>query len=358
MKITEKKRYQHKITIGKKPDGTLLRKTFYSYKSKKDAKRKAEEWKIEQKACSLAGVTLPGEDMPFSSWAAYWLEVYKKPNVSNKTYCDTYLKNTQRYIIPYFKETPLQSIRPVDIKTFFAFMSTYSQSLLNKLRIILNGLFESAADNEYCIKNPCRNIHPKGKKAKEKKTYTKKENDVLIQYARNHHYGLMIWILLECGLRPGELLGLKKKDFDIKNKTLHVCRAVSSDENGKPMLGPPKTEQSDRVLPISAELAKAIKNTLQNDLLFVTKRGNLFTEQSFVRNRYNVFFKDLNADRKVPIKKLSPYCMRHTCATLLYNKTKDIYALSKFLGHASIEITASTYVHTDVEQLREHLNVI
>ena len=118
------------------------------------------------------------------------------------------------------------------------------------------------------------------------------------------------------------------------------------------------TGQSDRVLPISAELAKAIKNTLQNDLLFVTKRGNLFTEQSFVRNRYNVFFRDLNADRKRPIRKLPPYSMRHTCATLIYNETRDIYALSKFLGHTSIDITASTYVHSDVEQLRNSLKVI
>lgn len=39
-----KKRYEHKITLGKDIDGNLIRKSFYSTKSKRDAKRKAEEY--------------------------------------------------------------------------------------------------------------------------------------------------------------------------------------------------------------------------------------------------------------------------------------------------------------------------
>ena len=353
-----KKRYQCKITVGRRPNGTLLRKTFYSYKSVKDAKKRAELWQIEEKAAQMAGTTVIGEEITFSVWAARWLDIYKKPTVSFKTYRDTYVNNVQKYLLPYFQQMPLQSIKPTDIKAFFASMSSYSQSLVDKLFLILNSLFETAVDDDYCTKNPCRNIRPKGIRAKEKQTYTEQERDILMQYAREHKYGLMIRILLECGLRPGELLGLAKEDFDTGRKTLHVQRAVSLDSHGNLSVGSPKTVQSDRIIPISAELAEAVSDLAQNGLIFVNAKGQLLSEQAFVRNRYNVFFRDLNAQRTAPIQKLSPYCMRHTCATLLYNKTKDIYALSKFLGHASIEITASTYVHADVEALRDHLLVV
>ena len=45
-----KKRYEHKITLGKDIDGNLIRKSFYSTKSKRDAKRKAEEYAETYKA--------------------------------------------------------------------------------------------------------------------------------------------------------------------------------------------------------------------------------------------------------------------------------------------------------------------
>lgn len=355
-----KKQFQHKITIGRNLDGTAIRKAFYSSKSKSDAKKKAEAWLVNQKAHQIAGVSITDENILFDSWARHWLEVYKKPTVSAKTYNDTYLQNVEKYLIPYFSSAPLRSIKPVDITAFFSTKTGFSQSLLDKLRLCLNQIFEAAIDNDYCSKNPCRKISPKGNKAKAMDTYTKDERDTLIEYAKFHRYGIMIWILLECGLRPGELLGLKKSDFNIKNKVLRISRAVSEDENKKPIIGPPKTDQSIRSLPISTELAAAINNieTDSDSLLFCTQNGGIMSERSFTRNRYNVFFEDLNKVRNKPIRKLNPYAMRHTCATLNYEKSKDIYALSKFLGHASVEITASTYVHTNVEQLRKHLKVV
>ena len=43
-----------------------------------------------------------------------------------------------------------------------------------------------------------------------------------------------------------------------------------------------------------------------------------------------------------------PLELRHTCGPLLYARTKNIYAASKFLGHANINLTAKIYVHSDV----------
>jgi integrase len=39
------------------------------------------------------------------------------------------------------------------------------------------------------------------------------------------------------------------------------------------------------------------------------------------------------------IKKVTSHTLRHTAATLLYQKTKDIYAVSKVLNHHSVKVT-------------------
>ena len=40
----EKKRYEYKLTLGRGIDGKLIRKSFYSTKSKADARKKAEKY--------------------------------------------------------------------------------------------------------------------------------------------------------------------------------------------------------------------------------------------------------------------------------------------------------------------------
>lgn len=57
------------------------------------------------------------------------------------------------------------------------------------------------------------------------------------------------------------------------------------------------------------------------------------------------------------IEKLNPHELRHTCGTLLYQRTKNIYAVSKFLGHADIKITTDTYIHDDIDMLRDELGI-
>ncbi len=79
------------------------------------------------------------------------------------------------------------------------------------------------------------------------------------------------------------------------------------------------------------------------------------TPANYTKNRYNKFYAEF--ERDTGLRRLSPHELRHTCGTLLYKKTGDIYAVSKFLGHSSIAITSQYYVHSDVDMLRYRLNI-
>jgi integrase len=49
----------------------------------------------------------------------------------------------------------------------------------------------------------------------------------------------------------------------------------------------------------------------------------------------------------VPLdQRLTAHELRHTCGTLLYQDTKDIYHVSTFLGHSDVSVTSKIYIHS------------
>ena len=94
--------YEIKITVGKSVDGSLIRKSFYSTKSKEAARQKAEQYKINQAMQEKTGLCFQKNRTLFASWALEWLETYKKGKVKEQTYYFTYQTNIEKYLIPFF----------------------------------------------------------------------------------------------------------------------------------------------------------------------------------------------------------------------------------------------------------------
>lgn len=356
--------FEVKLTLGKTMDGKAIRKSFYSNISKEDAKAKAKEYEIVQRASSIAGVNQIEERTRFDVWARTWLEKYKLESVKASTYKDTYQGPVEKYLIPYFGKSLLKDIKPIDIKSFYSEMSKkYYESTLKKVKLCLNAIFNTAIENDMCIKNPAKNVSYTVQNASDAKhVYTQEEVDLIIRSAKEHKYGLGIILLLKLGLRRSELVGVMWSDIDFKNKTIHVQRAVTV-VNGKPVLSKTKSSTSNRILPIDNETTSVLMDAYQNrkessgDGYII---GNLnddskfISPDTFVQKRYEKVMVFLG---EKGIRRLSPHELRHTCGTLLYEKTNDIYAVSKFLGHADVNITTKIYVHDDVEMLRSALSI-
>ena len=263
------------------------------------------------------------------------------------------------YLIPRFGEAYLQNIQPIDIQEFYNDMQVkYRSSTLQKVKSCLNAIYETAIDNELCYKNPAKNIKYKiVNESERKETYSESETAMILAFSDTHKYGLYIRILLELGLRCSELLGLMWSDIDYENKSVSIQRACTK-MNYRPFVDTPKSRTSRRVLPLSTDLLTQFekrKDGGDQDFI-VNYKGKPLTPDSFSLNRYRTFFKDLQKDYPA-IKKLSPHELRHTCGTLLYARTKDIFAVSKYLGHSDVNITTKLYVHENADILRDHLGI-
>lgn len=340
-------RFEYKATIGKTIDGKLIRKSFYSSTSIADAKRQAEEYKIQQEVSLRTGDGFQSDDT-FESWAIKWLTVYKQPNVSENTYISSYRNPVERYLLPYFGRARLTEIRPIDVQNFFAQHQDLSMSYLKKLRMCLSAIYEAAIDNGVYCRNPVRHEKLVSKTNKnEKQVYTDAQIRAVKDLAR--HECPQVFFLLETGLRRGELCGLMWQDVDLDSGTLHIRRAVRV-THGVVSIAEPK-HGSQRVLPISPDLSELL-HSLTRDTMYVFPNA---AGKPRDPNGLALTIKRFMAGLPEDIPRLTAHELRHTYGTMLRRHGVDIHTIQKLLGHKDIEITANTYVHAEIDAMRAEL---
>ena len=161
--------YEVKVTVGKNFDGTLIRKSFYSKRSKEDARAKAEQYKIEQAVKNITGESITSIGTCFDTWARKVLESLKG-TVKDSSYNLTYRNSIENHLIPYFKKAHIQEIKQIDIQLYFNKKANeYTIETLKKHRMALSRIFESALQNGLIHVNPCTSIKLSSKKETKKK---------------------------------------------------------------------------------------------------------------------------------------------------------------------------------------------
>ena len=74
-------------------------------------------------------------------------------------FSETYERTVTKILIPAFGNAYLKQIRPADITAFYSETGggDSSASALKKIKLCLNGIFDTAIDNDLCFKNPAKN---------------------------------------------------------------------------------------------------------------------------------------------------------------------------------------------------------
>lgn len=297
--------------------------------------------------------------MKFKEWAYIWLENYKKGTVKGNTFKQTYQDTFRIHLLPVFGEVPLDELTKRDVAEYLKCLSTrYSDSVLQKIRICILGMYSAAIDEDLCAINPAIGVKVKSLvEKKNKSTYSPQEAAQLYEYASHHRYGLGVCVMLESGLRCSEMLGLKWDDVDFHGRCLYVKRASVTVEC-KAFVSAPKSATSKRVIPISTKLCNSLKEAYfkrTSDYIVPRPSGEPYCPVDYLRYRYNPFMRE--ATEALGIPRLTSHELRHTRGTNLYSSSGDIYAVSKYLGHASVETTAKYYIHTSPEVLRSRLGI-
>jgi len=160
--------------------------------------------------------------------------------------------------------------------------------------------------------------------------------------------GVLAWSVvdtaLSTGLRVSEIAALKVGDVDLKRSCLKVKRLKRKKPTTETLaIGP---EFAEHLAEFIAWKATVDQPTGKDDALFVGKRGPL-TAQGLQQ-----IWKRAIRDADLP-KELSIHCARHTLATHLLRKTKNLRQVQKQLGHASPATTANMYADVSFEEMKD-----
>ncbi|MFI7455377.1 site-specific integrase [Nonomuraea sp. NPDC049714] len=159
------------------------------------------------------------------------------------------------------------------------------------------------------------------------------------------------WLAALRGLRRGELAGLRWTDVDLQAAELTVAQQrVHAD--GQVVVGPPKSTASCRVVALDAETVRVLTwHRERQEELSATEEagwqdsGYVFTTANGEPLRPDYLtgrFRRLVAASGLPPIRL--HDLRHGAATLALAARTDLKVVQAMLGHASIVLTADTYV--------------
>lgn len=156
----------------------------------------------------------------------------------------------------------------------------------------------------------------------------------------------MLYLAYSAGLRVSELVGLRMENVSF---TPQACVHV---------LGKGRRE---RALPLWRETTTALRAWLaqrppgQATEVFLNARGRALTRSGF---EYILDKHVQTAAKRCPsllTKSVSPHCLRHSCALLILQSTRDIRKVALWLGHASTQ-TSEMYLRADTTTLLEVMN--
>jgi len=143
---------------------------------------------------------------------------------------------------------------------------------------------------------------------------------------------IMIKFLAKTGLRISEMLNIELRDIeDINQKTVKIR-----------ILGKGKKE---RFITIEKKFIVEIKNIFKHDtLLFCTVHNNKFNRRYVWELVYDRFYRTIKIH-------VHPHMLRHFYATYkIVVEKKDLKAVSLYLGHQDISVTASFYLESQLDE--------
>lgn len=294
-----------------------------------------------------------------------WLQ-NKKNKVELSTW-ESYYTYVEKHLVPYFEKFNLKltEVTPKYIVDYYDYkfkggrcdskQCGLSIASIKKHSMIIKEVLNEAVIMELISRNPAEHIPlPKKEDEQDEKCVflNAEEANKLIEAFKGHQLQPLVYVTLYYGLRRSELLGLKWNAIDLENDTIKIQHTIVKNRTivAKDKTKSKSSKSTFALLPEVKDILLKLKSEQEqnkalfgntyntNDYVFKKQDGSLYRPDSVTRGFQRVL-------KNNGLTKMRFHDLRHSTASILYDKGWDIKDISEWLRHSDIETTSNIYTH-------------
>lgn len=283
------------------------------------------------------------------------------------------------HIIPFFGQLRMVQVQRTDVNAWIKAKvdKGYAPATIHGMYDILAGMYKAAVIDQVRGASPCvkiSNLPARPKRSNKKRKWLPTQLQVMaLVRAMNPRYRLAVLIAASCGLRFGEVMGLTVDDFDFRNRTVRVRRALSQDCScdATACMQTTKTDTSVRDVDMPAKVATAVKahiaagythtltmtdHTVDVDpgepvavrtmqVMFTTATGKTVTRSTWSELWRAAMMAAGEVLAKAPRGRqgFTLHTLRHYFGSLLIAGGANVVEVQEAMGHANPTITLDVY---------------
>lgn len=346
-----------KFPRGKDPVTGKYRPIQETYPTEDAAWARLNKLRVEE----AEGTLIAPSRMTVAQFAERWLDAKRGQNLKPTTI------RTYRYAVQSFvRYAGATTISKVDQSMILAWRGKlysepyqddppryYSANNIYHRQTIIGMMFRDAVRWKVIPFNPCEHIPLPEIEEITYTTWDREQMEVFLRFCETHPDGAFWRTMLTTGLRIGEMCALRWDDL-FGNK-LTVRETESRDEDGRLIVGSPKSRHGRRSLTLSDETLAAIQKhravqRAYRDMVgpWWNEGGWMFpTSRGTMQRAGNMRKKFPNVCKAAGVPVISPKDLRHTNATDLMRAGVSPRVVQQRLGHHDVAFTLRRYSHPD-----------
>jgi len=334
------------------------------YPGKPSAVAAGQAWKVKiERDGTKAAVQIIHDHRSarFEEFANTWLQEYELHGIKPTTRYGHTL-NVNNHLNPEFGQRQIATIAPAEVRAWIeAKRKTLSDGTVKNIKGTLSLVFDAAIEAKLVSFNPTSTITLKSRVQKvedledeEVRPFSVEEQGRILASADkiypSIHYGTMLRIAFQTGMRKGELLALKFEDFDLEHATVNITKTFSRGALGTPKtgkkrtvaLGCPVSIKSKEWRPqtdVARDIVKRIRaiNRISGFLFGLTP------DKPANASNYEIHWRRVLTDAKVTYRE--PKTSRHTMAAVLLSRGAEPLFVRKQGGWQSDQMITRVYGH-------------
>ena len=275
----------------------------------------------------------------FGNYLLHFIETYKSKQCSATVV--NRMRIVQKHVLPRLGNMPIHQIGTADIQVWFDELCEqgYSRETILKIKNIISPAFDSAIEDDFIRKNPVKskrltiNTQKGGHhKAIPPEKMMVVRNGIGLLPLRERR---IVALLSYTGMRLEEVLGLRWEDLNCEEQTISIQRAVVHPKRHTPVIKPPKTQTSIRVIPLISQLVSLLSPMESTGFILGGDEPLTYQQQKRSFDKIRAAF---------GLEAYSAHDFRDTCATEWQENGMSLENISRLLGHSSTTVTEKCYV--------------